>query len=84
MVPSDADSIQKQYEILVNELEMYNEELLDKPRLLAVTKSDLIDDELKKMLEAELPKDLPYIFISAVAQAGLVELKDKLWKMLTS
>jgi len=84
MVPADADSIQKQYDVLVNELEMYNEELLDKPRLLAITKSDLIDDELKKMLEAELPKGLPYIFISAVAQAGLVELKDILWKMLNA
>jgi GTP-binding protein len=82
MVPADADDIKKQYEILVNELEMYNEELLDKPRLLAVTKCDLIDDELKKLIKAGLPKKIPHVFISSVAQVGLIELKDKLWKML--
>ncbi len=82
MIPSDADNIKSEYEVLVNELEMYNEELLDKPRLLAITKCDLIDDELKSMLIAELPKNMPHIFISAVAQIGLVELKDKLWEML--
>jgi GTP-binding protein len=82
MVPADADDIKKQYEILVNELEMYNEELLDKPRLLAVTKCDLIDDELKKLMKAGLPKKIPHVFISSVAQVGLIELKDKLWKML--
>jgi GTP-binding protein len=82
MVPADADDIKKQYEILVNELEMYNEELLDKPRLLAITKCDLIDDELKKLMKAGLPKKIPHVFISSVAQVGLIELKDKLWKML--
>jgi GTP-binding protein len=82
MVPADADDIKKQYEILVNELEMYNEELLDKPRLLAITKSDLIDDELKKLMKAGLPKKIPHVFISSVAQIGLTELKDKLWKIL--
>jgi GTP-binding protein len=82
MVPSDADDIKKQYEILVNELEMYNPDLLDKPRLLAITKSDLIDDELKGLLKKELPKKVKHIFISAVAQKGIVELKDLLWKML--
>ena len=82
MVPADADNIKKQYEILVNELEMYNEELLDKPRLLAITKCDLIDDELKKLMKADLPKKIPYVFISSVVQKGLSELKDKLWKIL--
>lgn len=82
MVPADADDIKKQYEILVNELEMYNEELLDKPRLLAITKCDLIDDELKKLMKTDLPKKIPHVFISSVAQVGLIELKDKLWKML--
>jgi GTP-binding protein len=62
---------------------MYNEELLDKPRVLAITKSDLIDDELKKLIEKDLPTELPHIFISAVAQKGLTELKDLLWKKLT-
>jgi GTP-binding protein len=62
---------------------MYNPELLDKPRMIAITKSDLIDDELKSLFEKELPKKIPHIFISAVTNNGLVELKDKLWKMLT-
>jgi GTP-binding protein len=83
MVPADADDIKAQYDILVNELDMYNEELLDKPRVLAITKSDLIDDELRKMLEKDLPVELPHVFISSVAQKGLTELKDLLWKKLT-
>jgi GTP-binding protein len=82
MVPADADDINKQYKILVNELEMYNEELLDKPRLLAITKCDLIDDELKKLMKPGLPRKIPHVFISSVAQIGLSELKDKLWKIL--
>lgn len=82
MIPSDTDNIKKEYEILVNELEMYNEELLDKPRFLAITKSDLIDDELKNMIISELPKNIPYTFISSVTQLGTTELKDQLWKML--
>lgn len=80
MVPADTDDIQKEYEILVNELKMYNPELLDKPRVLAITKSDLIDEELKVMLTPELPKGVPTLFISAVAQQGLTELKDLLWQ----
>jgi len=82
MIPCDTENIQKEYEILLNELKQFNEELLDKPRLLAMTKSDLIDDELKELLLPELPTDVPYTFISSVAQLGLVELKDKLWEML--
>ncbi len=82
VIPSDTDSIQKEYDILVNELKMYNEELLDKPRVLAITKSDLIDDELKELLEPEIPEDIPYLFISSVAQQGLQELKDLLWDVM--
>ncbi len=82
MIPADADSIEEQYRILLNELTEYNPELLDKPRLLAITKSDLIDAELQEMLKAELPKDMPHIFISAVAQKGLDALKDKIWAIL--
>ncbi len=82
MVPADSDDIQKEYDILLNELQMYNAELLDKPRLLALTKADLIDEELKTMIEAELPQGIPYVFISSVAQMGLTNLKDMLWQAL--
>jgi GTP-binding protein len=82
MVPCDAENIREEYEVLLRELTLYNEELLHKPRLLVITKSDLIDDELKEMLQAELPDDLPVLFISSVAQMGLQELKDKLWEMM--
>ncbi|MFK8102953.1 MAG: GTPase ObgE [Saprospiraceae bacterium] len=83
MIPCDTDSIQKEYDILLNELAMYNEELLDKPRVMAITKSDIIDEELKKMLIPEIPEGIPYVFISSIAQQGLVALKDLLWKHLT-
>ncbi|MFK7771609.1 MAG: GTPase ObgE [Saprospiraceae bacterium] len=79
MVPSDTDNIKKEYEILLNELKMFNPELLDKPRILAITKSDLIDEELKEMLQPGLPEGIETVFISSVAQIGLDELKDKLW-----
>jgi len=84
LVPADSKDIQKEYEILLNELKKHNPELLDKDRLLAISKSDMLDDELKEEIEKELPKDIPHIFISSVAQTGLTELKDKLWKMLNS
>ncbi len=84
MIPCDTKSIKEEYNILLNELEQYNPELLDKPRVLAITKCDLIDDELKQMLQVELPKYIPYVFISSVAQKGLVELKDLLWETLIS
>ncbi len=83
MIPADADDIKKQYNILVNELKMYNEELLDKPRVLAITKSDLLDAELKQLLKPELPEGIPCVFISSVAQQGLDELKDLLWKSIS-
>jgi GTP-binding protein len=82
MVPADTDNINKEYEILLNELKMFNPELLDKPRILAITKSDLIDDELKEMLQPELPEGIETVFISSVAQIGLEELKDKLWEAM--
>jgi Obg family GTPase CgtA len=83
MIPADTDrSISAEYKILLNELEEYNPELLDKPRLLAISKSDLIDDDLEKMLRPTLPKKVPAIFISAAANKNLQVLKDALWKLL--
>lgn len=84
MVPADTDSILKEYHILLNELEQYNPELLYKDRLLAITKSDMLDDELKAQMVTDLPKDVPYIFISSVAQQGLVELKDLIWARINN
>ncbi len=82
MVPADTEHIGKEYEILLNELEMFNEELLDKPRILAITKCDLIDDELKELLKPELPLGIKTVFISAATNKGLHELKDVLWNEL--
>jgi len=84
MIPADADDIHKQYDILLDELRRYNPEMLDKERFIAVSKSDMLDDELKAELKVELDNNLPidYMFISSVAQQGITELKDKLWKML--
>lgn len=84
MVPADSKDIKKEYEILVNELMMYNEDLLEKPHLLAITKCDLIDEELKELLKAELPTNVPIVFISAAAQQGLVELKDLIWESINN
>lgn len=84
LIPADARDISKQYDILVDELRRYNPEMLDKDRLIAISKSDMLDAELKAELKEELDKtfDVPYLFISSVAQQGLTELKDKLWEML--
>ncbi|HFS67739.1 MAG TPA: GTPase ObgE [Flavobacteriia bacterium] len=82
LVPADSDDIAKEYQILLNELKKHNPELLDKERLLAISKSDLLDEELMQEIEKELPKDVPHIFISSVTQQGLTKLKDELWKML--
>ena len=84
MVPGDTDDIKREYEILLNELTQFNPELLDKHRVLAVTKCDLLDDELIDMLRDTLPDDLPVVFISAVANMGLDELKDVLWRELNA
>ena len=82
LIPADSDNIQKEYNILLNELKKHNPELLDKDRLLAISKSDMLDAELKTALADEIPKDLPHIFISSLDQTGLTELKDQLWNML--
>ena len=82
LVPADSDNIQKEYDVLLNELKKHNPELLDKDRLLAISKSDMLDEELKSELKSEIPKDLPHVFISSLDQTGLTELKDMLWKML--
>ena len=82
MVPADSDEIAKEYKILLGELQKYNPELLDKDRILAISKSDMLDEELIAEIKEELPKDLPSLFISSVAQQGLTELKDLIWKKL--
>lgn len=85
LIPADAPDIKEQYEILVDELRRYNPQLLDKERLVAISKSDMLDDELKKEMKKILDKQfkgIPYLFISSVGQHGLMELKDKLWSML--
>ena len=84
MVPGDTDNIKREYEILLNEVGSFNEGLLNKHRILAVTKSDLLDEELMEMLHEDLPDDLPVIFISAVAGHNITELKDLLWTELNS
>jgi len=82
MVPSDTDDIKREYDILSNELATFNPDLVEKPRVLAITKCDLIDEELKEMLREGLPSDVPVVFISSVAQQGLTELKDLLWRTI--
>ena len=82
MIPADTSrSIKEEYHILLNELEEYNPELMHKPRVLAISKSDMLDEELMNEMKSDLP-NLPYIFISSVAQKGLLELKDMLWKAI--
>jgi len=83
MVPADAENISKEYRILLGELEKYNPELLDKDRILAISKSDILDDEMQSLLESDLDENLPpHLFISSVAGKGLTELKDLIWKSL--
>ena len=84
LIPADASDIKKQYDILLDELKRYNPEMLDKERLVAISKSDLLDNELQTELKAELNKALPvdYLFISSVAQTGIMALKDLLWEQL--
>lgn len=83
MAPADSEDIAKEYEILLEELKRFNPQLEDKQRLLAVSKSDMLDDELKLAIEATLPEDVPHVFISAVTGDGLTELKDMLWGAIT-
>ena len=82
MIPADADDIRKEYDILRNELEQYNPGLADKNKVLAITKSDLLDDELMEALAEELPAGIPHLFISSVTGVGIAELKDLLWNEL--
>ena len=84
LIPADASDIKKQYDILLNELKRYNPEMLDKERLVTISKSDLLDNELQTELKAELDRTLPveYLFISSVAQTGIMALKDLLWEQL--
>ena len=86
LIPADASDIKKQYDILLDELKRYNPEMLDKERLVAISKSDLLDNELQTELKAELDKALPvdYLFISSVAQTGIMALKDLLWEQLNN
>lgn len=83
MVPADADDIKAQYDILVNELVRFNPQLADKPRMLAISKSDMLDDELMAEIESSLPEGVPHVFISAVTGMGLSGLKDMLWSEIT-
>jgi GTP-binding protein len=82
VILSTSDDITKEYRILLGELKKYNPELLDKNRILAISKSDMLDDELTQEIKQELPQDIECLFISSVAQQGLVELKDVIWKKL--
>ena len=84
LIPADSKDHKKEFDILVNELEQYNPELLQKQFIIALSKSDMLDDELKAAIEKELPKNIPHVFISAVTGHGLVELKDILWQKLNA
>ncbi len=84
LIPIDTDDIKKEYEILLKELQKYNPELLDKKRVLAISKSDMLDDELIEEVKKSLPEGIPAVFISSVANKGLQELKDKLWEALNA
>ena len=82
LVPADSKNIMKEYEILLKELEKYNPELLTKKRILAISKSDLLDKELKKEIKKEIKVKIPYLFFSSAIGEGISELKDEIWKML--
>ncbi|HSI90509.1 MAG TPA: hypothetical protein VK927_05295 [Adhaeribacter sp.] len=82
MIAADSPDIAEEYKILLNELETFNPELLDKKRILAITKADLIDDELESEMRETLPTDLPTIFISSITNKNIMELKDLIWKAL--
>lgn len=82
LIPSDSKDIREEFNILLNELRQYNPELLDKKRILAISKSDMLDEELSEAIRKELPGDIPYTFISSVTNTGIQELKDLIWKNL--
>ncbi|MBS1662457.1 MAG: GTPase ObgE, partial [Bacteroidetes bacterium] len=82
LIPSDSNNHAEEFRILVSELEAYNPELLHKRFIIAISKSDMLDDELKEAISKELPPTVPHLFISSMTNQGLVELKDLLWKIL--
>ena len=82
MVPADSDDIRREYEVLLNELATFNPEMLDKQRVLAITKSDMLDQELMDEIEPTLPEGIPHVFISSVSGLGISVLKDILWEEL--
>lgn len=84
VVPADAPSIRQQYQTLVHELQSYNPELMDKQRLLAISKCDMLDELMMEQMKADIPDNIPYTFISSVSQIGLLELKDNIWRALNS
>jgi GTP-binding protein len=84
LIPADSDDHAKEFNVLLSELENYNEELLDKQMIIAVSKSDMLDDELKQEIEKQLPENIPHIFISSATNAGISALKDLLWKVLNT
>jgi GTPase len=83
LIPADSNDHAKEFAILLNELEQYNPELLDKKIIIAISKSDMLDDELKEAIAETLPKDIPHIFISSASNMGIQQLKDMLWRALT-
>ena len=82
LVPADTENITNEYDILLNELKQYNPELTHKPRLLGISKSDMLDDELKELIKAEVPKEVETIFFSSITGDGLTTLKDKIWELI--
>lgn len=84
LIPADSENHKKEFDILYHELEKYNPELLHKKMIVAVSKSDMLDDELKEEISKELPEDVPHLFISSVTNMGIIELKDALWEALNS
>ncbi|MFY7652529.1 MAG: GTPase, partial [Chitinophagaceae bacterium] len=82
LIPADSDNHAKEFDILLQELEAYNPEMLQKDCVIAISKADLLDDELKEEISKELPANIPHLFISSVTNQGLMPLKDLLWKLL--
>ncbi len=84
LIPADSDDHQREFEVLINELEEYNPELLHKRIVIGISKSEMLDDELKQEIAKTLPTDIPHVFVSSLASQGLVQLKDELWRALTA
>ena len=84
IIPADSNDIKKEYKFLEKELKLYNKELLDKPRIIGISKADLLDDELIAMLKKELPKKIPHVFFSSMTNKNIIELKDALWKLMNA